>query len=357
MRAHPIGRWWTAAACMGVLAAPGVARAWPTGGCVAGPFRVHADIAAHVLDHPEIAPYLAPLGLSRDAIVAAAAVEPQCSFGSHPGWGDLRDLVHLDWEVSDTTAGIILHVGGDSGVPSCHSPANEVYCDNLAETRVESDGELAGVPPLGDLYPGDFAEQAAAFHDEAVANATAFRTYVETTWSCPLACSTTPYAVAGMIAGQKFAHAALLVWLRRHLPELPDAGTDGGDDEADGGEVVEPDAAADGGIDAPPDGATDAEAGAEAPGGEGGADVPPDLAEAGPDAGPSDAAGEAAEALLPDGEADAPAGGGGGCGCRAGGAAGAAGLIALPAVLVLGLAGGRRRGRGARGSSARRPWP
>jgi len=324
------------------MAAPDVARAWPTGGCVAGPFRVHAGIAAHVLDHPAIAPYLAPLGLSRDAIVAAAAVEPQCSFGSHPEWGDLRDLAHLDWEVSDTTAGIILHVAGDSGVPSCHSPANEVYCNNLAETRVEADGELAGVPPLTDLYLGDFAEQAATFHDEAVANATAFRTYVESTASCPLACSTTTYAVEGMTIGQKFAHAALLVWLRRHLPELPDAGTDGGDDEPDGGETVEPDAGVDAGLDEAPEGTTDAGPGPE---GTDGAEAPADVAEAGPDAGPGEAAGEAADALLPDAEADAPAGGGGGCGCRAGGTARAAGFVVLPAVLALGFAAGRRRPR------------
>lgn len=309
------------------------------------PFRVHADIAAHVLDDPAIAPYLAPLGLSRDAIVAAAALEPQCSFGSHPGWGDLRDLAHLDWDVSDATVGIILHVGGDSGVPSCHSPANEVYCEDLAETRVEADGELAGVPPLADLYPGDFAEQAATFHDEAVANATAFRTYVEETWSCPLACSTTTYAVAGMTIGQKFAHAALLVWLRHHLPDLPDAGTDGGGDEPDGGETVEPDAAPDTGIDAALDGAADAEPGPDAAGGDASADAPADVAEAGPDIGPVDGGVDGADALGPDAAADAPAAGGEGCGCRAGSPPGMGGLAALLAGMALGLPAGGRRGR------------
>lgn len=342
MRGGMVGRWWIAAAGAAVLAAPGAARAWPTGGCVTAPFRVHADIAAHVLDHPEIAPYLAPLGLSRDAIVAAAALEPQCSFGSHAGWSDLRDLAHLDWEVSDTTAGIILHVGGDSGVPSCHSPANEVYCDDLAETRVEADGELAGVPPLTDLYPGTFAEQTAAFHDESVANASAFRTYVEETWSCPLACSTTTYAVAGMIAGQKFAHAALLVWLRHHLPELPDAGTDGGGDEPDGGETVEPDAGPDAAIDAGLDGTEDDAGGPDAPEGDVAGDAPADPAEAGPDAGPPGEA-DGTDAFPPDASPDAPSGGGNGCGCRTGAATGADGLAALLAAAALARPAGRRR--------------
>jgi hypothetical protein len=303
--------WPALAALVALLAVPSAARAWPTGGCVDAPFHVHADIAAHVLDDPAIAPYLAPLGLSRDAIVAAARLEPQCALGYHPSWTELRDLAHLGWPPTDVNAGAILHVAGDGGVPSCHAPANEVWCNNSAETRVEADGELAGVPALTDLYPGTFAEQSTAFHDEEVANASAFQTYVDGNPLCPLLCSTTTYAVSGMTQGQKYAHAALLVWLIHHLPELPDAGPEGGE-TGDAGEVVEPDVEPDGG----PDAALDDSSGPDADADDA---AVVDRADAAPDAPDADVPVDVPDDGVTDDGADSsePPESGGGCGCRA----------------------------------------
>jgi hypothetical protein len=123
------------------------AYAWDTGGCTALPLRVHARIAENVLDHPSIRPYLVRLGLNRNEIVSKARVESQCYFGSHPTWADFLNQSFLSWPLTNQTIGAILHAAGDSGVAACHSPANEVWCNNAAENILEKNAELYDVLP------------------------------------------------------------------------------------------------------------------------------------------------------------------------------------------------------------------
>jgi hypothetical protein len=207
-----------------VLLLPAETHAWPTADCVAGPFSVHGDLAAHVLDQPDIAPYLPVLGLSRDEIIAAAALEPTCFFPDHPGWGRLRDREHLGWPLADSTLGVILHVAGDSGVPACHSPASELYCSDVAETRVEADAELAGVPAFPGALAGTYDEQVLAFHDAQVGLTGDLQAYIAGNALCPALCDLSTYAVEGMENGQQLGHAALVLYLEPYAGLLPDGG-------------------------------------------------------------------------------------------------------------------------------------
>jgi hypothetical protein len=324
------------------LAAPARdARAWPTAMCARGPFSVHGDIAAHALDHPTIAPYLAPLGLSREACIAAAAIEPQCAWDDHPSWRHFLDGSFLDWEPNDVTVGIILHVAADSGVAACHSPANEIFCSDAAETRFEADGELAGVPPLTATLDGTLDEKLAAFHAAQSDLTRRFRAFWESNPLCPL-CSTRDHAVDGMNNGQRLAQAVLLAYLQDLLPDGPpeDAGTDAGDADADAvGDVAEdagpdgPDGGADAGeddLDAPADAGTDGtpDAGPDA-------GSTPDAADDVPaDAGATDGAGEAS---------DGPPSATGGCGCGVPRAPDSLAAVVLSAMMI-GLAARRRLG-------------
>lgn len=312
----------TAVVLVLVTLPPARALAWPTAGCLASSFHAHGDIAAHVLDDPTIAPLLAPLGLTRDGAIAAARNEPTCYMDHHPGWSELANQSHLAWPLSDATIGVILHVGGDSGVPVDHCPGCEVFVDTSvgqqAESVIEGSAELTTVPPLAGLYTGTYDEQMTAFHTDEIALATTYKTFwQDSAHLCPL-CNTTPYATTGMTNGQKVAYAALLLYLTYHAPPPSDAGTDAGADDA---------------------GATDG-------GGDGAAADAGSPADASAlDANVGDVASQA-DTYAPD----APAAGGGsggngsgGCGCSSGGAA-RHGWLALGLL----VAAARRRGRGRR---------
>jgi MYXO-CTERM domain-containing protein len=306
----------TAVVLVLVTLPPARALAWPTAGCLASSFHAHGDIAAHVLDDPTIAPLLAPLGLTRDGAIAAARNEPTCYMDHHPGWSELANQSHLAWPLSDATIGVILHVGGDSGVPVDHCPGCEVFVDTSvgqqAESVIEGSAELTTVPPLAGLYTGTYDEQMNAFHTDEVALATAYKAFWEG-GSCPL-CNTTPYATTGMTNGERMAYAALRLYLEAHPAPQRDAGQDDAAPADDAG--------------------VPADAGAQAD-----ASVPAD-AGAVEDAAAADATRDAAAADAP--AADAGGGNGsGGCGCRAAGAPRAAGLVL--ALLAAATLGRRRR--------------
>jgi len=193
-----------------------LAYAWNTGECMVRPFKVHAKIAENVLDHPSIKPWLVRLGLNRNEIVSKARIEPQCYFGVHPSWTDFMNQSFLSWPLTNQTIGAILHVAGDSGVAACHSPANEVWCNNTAEKTLEENAELYDVPGLNSVYSGQFPQQLSAFHDEAVALARRYQTWwAKKPANCPPDCKLGEFARQGELLGQKLGQAVLLYYFEK----------------------------------------------------------------------------------------------------------------------------------------------
>lgn len=195
-----------------------LARAWGTGGCASLPLKVHAAMAGNVLDHPSIQPYLSRLGLNRIEIIAKAKIEPQCYFGLHPSWRDFVNQSYLSWPLTNQTIGAILHVAGDSGVAACHSPANEVWCNNTAESELEANAELHEVAGLSSLLSGDFPTKLASFHNEAVALAYRYQAW----WAkkpahCPPDCEVDAFVRQGELLGQKLGQAVLLFYFEKRV--------------------------------------------------------------------------------------------------------------------------------------------
>jgi hypothetical protein len=202
------------------------AQAWGTGNCMALPLKVHATIAENVLNHASIAPYLTRFGLNRAQIVAKARIEPQCFMGSHPSWRQFLDQSYLSWPVSNQTIGAILHVAGDSGVASCHSPANEVWCNNTAENLLEANAELYSVPRFTEIYnQATFAQKLAAFRQEAIALANQYKAWwARKPWHCPPVCNTVSFGHQGQILGQKLGLAVLLHYFQMKAAAQPAPG-------------------------------------------------------------------------------------------------------------------------------------
>jgi len=190
--------------------------AWNTGECTDLPLKVHARIAENVLDHPSIRPTLVRLGLNRNEIVSKTRVEPQCYFGVHPSWTSFLNQSYLSWPLNNQTVAAILHVAGDSGVASCHSPANEVWCNTTAERILEQNAELYDVPGLNSVYAGQFSQKLASFHDEAVALARRYQAWwAKKPVNCPPDCKLDAFARQGQLLGQKLGQAALLHYFEK----------------------------------------------------------------------------------------------------------------------------------------------
>jgi hypothetical protein len=199
------------------------AGAWGTGNCFDLPLKVHARIAENVLDHPTIKQYLARFNLNRNAIVSKAKIEPQCYMSAHPSWLNFQDRSFLSWPMNHQTIGAILHVAGDSGVASCHSPANEVWCNQKAEAIFEANAELHAVSDLTSLYADDFSQKLAAFRGEALALARQFRDWwARKPWYCPPSCNVIALGKQGQLLGQKLGQAALLFYFESmRAPRTP----------------------------------------------------------------------------------------------------------------------------------------
>jgi hypothetical protein len=188
------------------------------------PLKVHATIAENILNHPSIAPYLAHFRLNKGEIISKARIEPQCYFGSHPSWANFKGQTpsYLSWPVSNQTIGAILHAAGDSGVAACHSPANEVWCNNTAENLLEANAELYAVPGLSALYGGEFVDKLRAFHQEAVALASQHKAWwAKKPWYCPPACNTVSFGKQGQFLGQKLGQAVLLHYFQTKAAPPP----------------------------------------------------------------------------------------------------------------------------------------
>jgi hypothetical protein len=199
-----------------------------TFGWGSSPATTHERMANRILDHPNIQAYIAQFGLNRTTIAGIANTEPPTEY-HHPGWSNLRDRsTYLDWPVNNTIVGYIIHIACDCGVACCHSPANEVWCDDVAESVFEGSAEARSIPSLTGLYSGDYNTQMSIFYTDQMNLVYNFKYWWEHTWYCPL-CDPGDYAVTGMTNGLRLTYAVLIEYFNYHTMQATVISANGGE--------------------------------------------------------------------------------------------------------------------------------
>jgi hypothetical protein len=158
----------------------------------------HGSIASRMLEQPDIAYLVSYRGLSAASIASSAQSEPP-----NQSYYSLNTLANLNayWMVNpldNTWAGYLVHAITDSSVPTCHSPANSIWCSSCAETYFEVNGEAYSTPAWPSPYYGDrltpgYDTYCTAFYNEMCSGSGSivnrFRSHHNSYWACRYFCA------------------------------------------------------------------------------------------------------------------------------------------------------------------------
>jgi len=158
----------------------------------------HNSITSRLVENADIAYMISYRGLSASSITTESMLEPP-----NQSYWSLNTTVALTgyWfakPLDNTWAGRICHTIGDCSVPTCHSPANAIWCSDCAETYFEVQGEAYSTPAWPAPYYSDrfnpgYDAYCTAFYNEMVTGTSSivqrFRSHHNKTWYCKYLCS------------------------------------------------------------------------------------------------------------------------------------------------------------------------
>jgi len=158
----------------------------------------HRAIANRIMEDSYISNEIDLLGYSKSNIASEAAWgDVNMPSSVHHGAGQYYNLKTeaalnaswMTWPINETYAGWILHNIADVCVPSCHSPAGEIYCASWAENEFEAQGEAYSTPgwPSPAYYIAnwwDYDIYTEYHHQEILGLAQHFKNHNKSHWSC-----------------------------------------------------------------------------------------------------------------------------------------------------------------------------
>ncbi len=158
----------------------------------------HGSISTRMLENADISYYVGYRGLNASSIASASQSEPpnQSYYSFNTG-----TALYGYWmanPLDNTWAGRLCHAIDDSSVPTCHSPANAVWCSSCAETYFEVQGEAYSTPAwpspyYADRYTPGYDAYCTAFYNEMVTGGSSivqrFRSHHNSYWACRYFCS------------------------------------------------------------------------------------------------------------------------------------------------------------------------
>ncbi len=155
----------------------------------------HGNITSRLLENADISYLVGYRGLSSSSIVSASQSEPP-----NQSYWSLNTTTALNgyWmanPLDNTWAGRLAHTIADSSVPTCHSPANVIWCSSCAETYFEVQGEAYGTPSwpapyYSDRFSPGYDTYCTAFYNEMIGSIVPrFKSHHNSYWACKYLCS------------------------------------------------------------------------------------------------------------------------------------------------------------------------
>jgi len=154
----------------------------------------HSSITSRMLENADLAYLVSYRGLNASTIASNSMSEPP-----NQSYWSLNTTANLDayWmanPLDNTWAGRLAHTIADCGVPTCHSPANQVWCSDCAETYYEVQAEAYSTPAWpAPYYPDRFSPgydtYCTAFYNEMISLTNSFKSHHKNYWACKYLCS------------------------------------------------------------------------------------------------------------------------------------------------------------------------